>query len=160
MWHKIRHTKLTAVLQDPATGGDVHMVILRLCSFASLLFCLIKSLRQENIGRKRRGRRNEQICLSISRFGSAIQQLSAAFSTSLLPSVRGAQKSDWKVSLWACSILGKNLKEKIKNKTNPKPAPWNYGCKMKCVLSIFSVKAELAKQRCSSVSTLIAWSKD
>lgn len=85
-------TKLTAVLQDPATGGDVHMVILRLCLLASLLFCLIKSQREENIGRRRRGRRNEQIYLGINRFGSAIQQLSAAFSASLLPSVRRAQK--------------------------------------------------------------------
>lgn len=98
------------------------MVILRLCLLASLLFCLIKSQREENIGRRRRGRRNEQIYLGINRFGSAIQQSSAAFSASLLPSVRRAQKSDWKVSLWACSILGKNLKKK-----NPKPKqiPWN-----------------------------------
>lgn len=64
----------------------------------------------------------EQIYLGINRFGSAIQHLSAAFSASLLPSVRRAQKSDWKVSLWACSILGKNLKKK---KPKPKPIPWN-----------------------------------
>lgn len=98
------------------------MVILRLCLLAALLFCLIKSQREENIGRRRRGRRNEQIYLGINRFGSAIQQLSAAFSASLLPSVRRAQKSDWKVSLWACSILGKNLKKK---KPKPKQIPWN-----------------------------------
>lgn len=128
-----------------------HTETLLVCIIAFLPYCLTKSLREENIGRRRRGRRNEQIYLGINRFGSTIQQLSAAFSTSLFAQWGEHKTSDWKVSSCPYSILGKNLEKKR-----------SYVCKMKRALCfcMSSAKAELAKQRCSPVFALIVWSKD
>ena len=89
-----------------------HTETLFLCIIAFLPYCLVKRLREENIGRRRRGRRNEQIYLGINRFGSTIQDLSAAFSTSLFHQWGEHKTSDWKVSSCLYSILGKNLKKK------------------------------------------------
>lgn len=159
---KIWHTKLTTARQDPAIGGDVHMVTLRLCLFASLLFSLTALLKvwEKNIGTRRRGRKKEKIYLGINRFDSTMQHLSAAFSTSLLPQWGEHKTSDWKVSSCPYSILGKNLKEKNKwggeGGVRERRRMRSYGCKMKCALClcVSSAKAELAKQRCSRLPQL------